>query len=132
MVLARQDANPLPPEEDEPEAPDHRPRRQHQNRLNDLQIAELVERYRSGATVRELMSEFSIGRTTTLDHLKRAGLRTRTNKRRLTSVDVERAAELYAAGGSLATVGKVFKVDARTIGREFMKAGIATRPRLGR
>jgi AraC-like DNA-binding protein len=46
------------------------------------------------------------------------------------AVVVEAAVE-YLAGHSLTTVATEFKVHARTLAREFRKAGVAIRPRRG-
>ena len=51
--------------------------------------------------------------------------------RKMTDALVAEAAAKYRDGHSLAAVAGQFNVDARTLGREFRKAGIAIRPRPG-
>ena len=64
-------------------------------------------------------------------HLEREGIPRRPCTRRLTDEDVDAAGRYYAAGESLAIVAQRYDVDARTIDREFKRAGIPTRPRRG-
>ncbi len=49
----------------------------------------------------------------------------------MTDTLVADAAAMYRDGHSLATVADEFKVDTRTLGREFRKAGVPIRPRRG-
>ena len=49
----------------------------------------------------------------------------------MTDVQVAEAAARYRDGQSLATVADKFKVDTRTLSREFRKAGVPIRPRRG-
>ncbi len=49
----------------------------------------------------------------------------------MTDALVADAALRYLNGHSLTTVAEELDVDARTLGREFRKAGIAIRPRQG-
>jgi hypothetical protein len=51
--------------------------------------------------------------------------------RKMTDALVAQAAAMYFVGHSLATVANRFKVDTRTLGREFRKAGVPIRPRRG-
>ena len=44
---------------------------------------------------------------------------------------VAKAAVMYLDGHSLAAVANKFKVDTRTLRREFRKAGVLIRPRRG-
>lgn len=49
----------------------------------------------------------------------------------MTDVDVREAAQLYVAGNSLAALGAKFDVDAGTVRRELLRAGIQMRLRRG-
>jgi AraC-like DNA-binding protein len=49
----------------------------------------------------------------------------------MTDRSVRQAAELYRAGASLEVVATRFGVHARTLAREFERAGVQTRPRRG-
>ena len=51
--------------------------------------------------------------------------------RKMTDLSVHRAATRYESGESLKVVAAQFGVDARTLAREFKRAGIKTRPRRG-
>jgi transposase-like protein len=63
--------------EQHPPKPTRRPRFQTQRRLTADQIAELVEAYRSGRSMKELASEFGIHRTTVRSHLTEHGVAVR-------------------------------------------------------
>ncbi|CAN5720400.1 hypothetical protein BH24ACT5_BH24ACT5_23440 [soil metagenome] len=56
---------------------------------------------------------------------------TRSNRRAMTDEQVEEAVGLYASGLSLLSVGRHFHVNASTIKNEFVRAGLAVRPRRG-
>lgn len=105
--------------------------RQHQVRLSPARVDELALAYQRGATVRELVEQFGVHRTTVLDHLKRRGIARRANVRKLTDEQVQEAARYYGAGNSLVTTGRRFGVDASTVSREFRRARIVLRPRRG-
>lgn len=105
--------------------------RQNQVRLSPAGVDELVLAYQQGATVRELVEQFGVHRTTVLDHLKRRGIARRANIRKLTDEQVQQAARYYRAGNSLVTTGMHFGVDGTTIAREFRKAGVGVRRRRG-
>ena len=101
-------------------------------RLTKTEVNELARCYEQGCTINQLAESYKIHRTTVMDHLKRRNVTTRVVKRRLSDANVAQAAELYAAGQSLATIAARFRVDAKTVHREFRKAEIPTRPRQGR
>lgn len=104
---------------------------QRQVRLSDKQVAELIAQHETGHSVRQLGAEFGINRETVLEHLKRAGVPRRPNKRKLSDAQVAEAAELYRAALSLVKVAAHFKVDAATVRNEFTRAGVPVRPRRG-
>jgi AraC-like DNA-binding protein len=72
-----------------------------------------------------------VNRTTIITHLDRAGIERRRVTRKMTEDSVARAAKRYGQGASLAVVAQVFGVHASTLAREFSRAGVAIRPRLG-
>jgi predicted DNA-binding protein YlxM (UPF0122 family) len=106
--------------------------RQQQRRLAPDQIATLLVMYVEGTSVQQLADEFSLHRTTVMEHLERNGIPRRPCLRQLTDEQVAQASECYSRGESLATVATHYSVSARTIAREFKRAGIDTRPQRGR
>jgi transposase-like protein len=73
-------------------------------RLNDRQIARLVERYEAGVTTYELATEFGVHRTTLSQHIKTARVKMRLQP--LTPQQVDGAVVFYATGLPLADVGR--------------------------
>ena len=59
------------------------------------------------------------------------GIKRRESVRKMTHCSVRQAAEHYETGESLKVVGVRFDVGARTLDREFKRAGIKVRPRRG-
>ncbi len=57
--------------------------------------------YASGLSVNELANQVKIHRTTVMTHLRRRGVRTRANVRKLDDAKAKRAAALYETGLSL-------------------------------
>jgi hypothetical protein len=102
-----------------------------QHRLNPEQVENLVAEYRAGRSVIELAARYRLSRTTVHSHLKQHGLGRPQWERKLTDTQVQAAAKLYAAGSSLVAVGQRFNVDAATIRRAFIRAGVPVRPRRG-
>jgi len=94
-------------------------------------VDELVAAYRGGSSIRELVAQFGVNRTTALEHLKRRGVARRPATRKLTDEQVQEAAEFYRAGNSLVATGEQFGVDGSTIKREFERFGVETRARRG-
>jgi IS30 family transposase len=108
-----------------------RPPHQRQVRLTLEQRGRLVDAYRSGKTVAQLVEALDVSRTTVLGHLERAGVARRPDIRKLTDADVANAASYYRNGESLAIVGKRFGVDTKTVARELRRANVNIRPRPG-
>ena len=106
--------------------------RQPQHRLDPDETNELLTYYRAGASVRETVACFGLHRTTVLALLERHGVPRRPHVRKLTDRQLERGAEMYAAGQSLKTVGMALQVDAETVRKAFIRAGVELRPRPGR
>ena len=115
--------------EQHPPKPTQRTRFHTQRRLTADQIAELVDRYRSGKTMKELASEFGIHRTTVSSHLTEQGVPIRRG-----GLDQEQTAEalqLHEEGWSSGRLGEKFDVSADTVLDVLRRAGTSIRPRRG-
>ncbi len=102
-----------------------------QRRLTELEILDLVAMYEDGASVPDVVTRFGIHRTTVLRTLERHGVPRRPEIRKLGDDQRAEAAELYASGLSTVKVGAIFSVDAETIRKAFIRAGVQLRPRRG-
>ncbi len=102
-----------------------------QRRLSAADLNDICANYVGGCSIDELARSHRVNRTTVIKHLDQHGVPRRRVVRKLTNAQVADAAAMYRDGHSLATVANEFNVDARTLGREFRKAGIAIRPRPG-
>ena len=91
----------------------------------------MIAAYGSGQTLNEVAVAFGLHRQTVTDHLERRGVPRRVNVRKLTPRDIAIGARLYESGDSLATVARALNVDATTVRRELVRAGVAIRPRRG-
>jgi transposase-like protein len=111
--------------------PSPQPRHQVQRRLSTSDVDEICQSYVSGYSIDELARSHGVNRTTIITHLDQHGVPRRRVVRKMTDALVAEAAARYREGHSLATVADQFNVDARTMGREFRRAGIAIRPRPG-
>lgn len=105
------------------------PRRRTSRRVTPDELEAMVTAYRSGQTLTQIAAEHHRSKNGVSAALKRAGVQVRYNL--LGDADVAEAARLYESGLSLAEVGARFEVDASTVHRAFVRAGIATRPRRG-
>ena len=94
-------------------------------RLNDTQLARLVKRYESGATVYELSSEFAIDRRTVSNHLKQQGVIMRLQP--LTEETVDEIVRLYDSGLSMSKVGQQVSFSADSVSSYLRKRGVKTR-----
>lgn len=118
-----------PKAEQHPPTLSRRPRFQTQRRLSADQIAELVEGYRSGNTMKELASEFRIHRTTVSSHLSQQGVRIRRGG--LDQQQVAEAVRLYEQGWSSGRLGERLGVSADTVLTVLRRAGVPIKPRRG-
>ena len=91
----------------------------------------MCRHYASGTSIDELARTYGVHRTTIITHLDQQGVPRRRVVRKLTDLLVTEAAVSYLDGHSLATVAHEYDVDARTLAREFRRAGVAIRPRRG-
>jgi DNA-directed RNA polymerase specialized sigma24 family protein len=97
--------------------------------LSADQIAELVEGYLSGKTMKELASEFGIHRTTVSSHLTEQGVPIRPGG--LDQGQTAETLQLYEEGWSSARLGDRFDVSADTVLTVLRRAGTSIRPRRG-
>lgn len=101
-------------------------------KLEADQIAELVRRYREGATVYEIADEFGMHRQTVSAHLHREGVVLRSRVR-MTPELLARATELYEAGWSTVRIGKELGLGTSTVGKALKRTGVTLRsPRFDR
>lgn len=109
--------------------PNHRKReavvRKHLRRLRTTDIAQLVDAYPRGATLKELAEEYGIHLTTVSAILERVQVRRRG--RPLSSIDIEEAIRMYQSGQSLSVVSSQFRVSADTIRHHLSRAGLKLR-----
>jgi AraC-like DNA-binding protein len=94
-------------------------------RLTAGQLARLVERYQSGATVYDLAAEFGMHRATVARCLKNAGVTLRLQSP--TAANVDDMVRLYASGLSLAAVGERLGFTAETVRHYIQERGVETR-----
>jgi len=99
------------------------------NRLSGPEADRLVQAYLAGSSVRLLAAEFQINRHTVSAHLERHGIARRVQKQKLTDQQVAAVIDLYASGWSLVRVGEHFDVNAETVRRALLAAGIVPRPK---
>lgn len=88
----------------------------------------MVERYKAGATERELGDQFGIHRTTVAAHPGRAAVPTRRG-RSLRPGELDEAAHLYAQGWSVARLSERYGVSGHTVTAARRKAGVSIRRR---
>ena len=103
-----------------------------QRRLSSVEVDQLIDDYRVGASIDGLARRLGVHRTTVVHHLDRAGIARRRVVRKMTDESVALAAARYEEGASLALVASEFEVHQRTLARELRRAGASIRPRRGR
>jgi transposase-like protein len=102
-----------------------------QRRLSKATVDELVRAYLDGSSIDSLAAQLGVNRTTIIHHLELRRIERRKVARKMTDSIVQRAATSYRKGESLRMVAAQFDVDARTLAREFRRAGLPIRPRRG-
>ncbi|MDV6291466.1 hypothetical protein [Rhodococcus aetherivorans] len=95
-------------------------------KLEPVEVAELMRRYRKGATVYKLAEEFGMHRQTVSAHLHREGIALRSRVR-MTPQLLARATELYEAGWSTVQIGKELGLGTSTVGKALKRGGVAMR-----
>ena len=88
-------------------------------------VQELIEGYRSGATVYELGDQFGIERRTVSAILQRHGVPMR--RRGLSTEQIEQAVQLYNQGWSLARIGHRMNVAHGTVRQRLRERGVQMR-----
>jgi AraC-like DNA-binding protein len=101
-----------------------------QRRLSQGDVDELAHLYQE-ASIDALIRRYGVHRTTIIAHLDRRGVPRRLVGRKMTDPLVTQASERYSEGLSLADVASEFGVHARTLAREFRRAGTPIRGRRG-
>ncbi len=99
--------------------------------MSETTVDDVVRGYLDGSSIGTLAALLGVNRTTIISHLDRRGIHRRKSVRKMTDRSVRQAANRYASGESLNAVAVRFDVDARTLAREFRRAGIETRSRPG-
>ncbi len=105
-----------------------RPKGQRPSRAKQLdaeQARELIEGYRSGATVYELGDQFGIERRTVSAILHRHRIPMR--RRGLSDEQIEQAVQLYNQGWSLARIGNRMNVAHGTVRQRLREHGVQMR-----
>jgi transposase len=92
-------------------------------------MAELVDGYRSGKTMKELASDFGIHRNTVSAHLTEHGVPVRRGG--LDQAQAAEAVRLYDEGWSSGRLGERFGVSADTVLTVLRRAGASIRPQRG-
>lgn len=98
-------------------------------RLPDAQVQQLIEGYKSGATVYELGDQFGIERRTVSAILHRHGVPMR--RRGLSEEQIDDAVRLYNQGWSLARIAARMGVAAGTVRERLHERGVTMRDTQG-
>lgn len=98
-------------------------------RLDPAVIAEIVAKYRSGATTPSLCVDHALSKGGLLKLLRDEGVQLRCQP--LSDEQVRDAAALYEHGQSLAAIAAHFGVGYNGVRQAFVRAGVKRRPRGG-
>ena len=93
--------------------------KQKQKRLNDDEITELIEAYKSGLTVYQCAEKFGCHRTTVSMHLKANNVKIR--RQPLSEKQINEAKKLYKSGLSYVKIGNILEVDAETVRKRLVQ-----------
>jgi hypothetical protein len=91
------------------------------------EISSLVEAHRSGLTVGQIATQFSLHRSTIGRHLAACGFNTRSLL--LAPEEINEAAELYRSGHKLHDLAERYDVGVTTINRILVDHGVEMRPK---
>lgn len=86
--------------------------------LSPRDVDALVRSYQAGASVRQLVEEFEIHRTTVLTHLEKRGIPRRANTRKLTDEQAMEARAMRDTGVPYAEIARKYRVHPKTVKRE--------------
>lgn len=92
-------------------------------------IAEIVAKYRDGATTPTLCVEYLLSKGGLLKLLRDEGVQLRCQP--LTAEQVEEASKMYVGGTSLATIATHLDVSYNGVRQALIRAGVERRPRGG-
>lgn len=109
-----------------------KPKRAKPSRARQLdgdQVQQLIEGYKSGATVYELGDQFGIERRTVSAILHRHGVPMR--RRGLSEAQIDEAVRLYNQGWSLASIAARMDVAAGTVRQRLHECGVTMRDTQG-
>ncbi len=111
------------------EAPDQSASpRQHQTRLCDAEVDQLVAEYRAGASKAALARQFGISDTAVRAHLARRQVQTRPS-RKLHGAQLSEAAKRYGAGESIPSLAASLGLSSFVVRSGLSAAGIRTEHR---
>jgi DNA-binding CsgD family transcriptional regulator len=96
-------------------------------RLTDEESERLVQAYRNGATLQDLVTLFEVSQSTVLAHLDRHGV-ARRQPVGLSPEQVKNATRLYESGLNLKQVGAKLGFDSKTVRKYLTEAGVTIRP----
>ena len=99
-------------------------------KLSDDEIADLVRRYRDGASTYELAERFGVHRVTVSAHLHRQGAKMRGTS--LTAEQVDQEVRLYQDGWSTARIGRHLDFNGDTVWLALRARGVRMRDSHGR
>jgi len=102
-----------------------------QRRLERSEVDELVALYEAGLSLRAIARMLGVRHQTVADHLAQRRIPRRIIQPKLSGPGIVEAARHYEQGDSLATVARRLDVDAATVRRAFLRAGVTIRPRRG-
>ena len=103
---------------------------QPQKRLSSIEIAKIIDDYKSGQTVYELAETFGCHRVTISSQLKGNGIKLRRSSP--SEEQIDQMVRLYKTGLSMKDVGGQVGMSAATVMRSLYRRGIETRDPHGR
>lgn len=89
----------------------------------------IIAKYNSGKTLVALASEYNINPSGLRVRLIRNGIKTRSNRKITTSLDIENIILRYNSGMSLAALGRIYKVDSCTIHDILIRSDVKILPK---
>lgn len=102
-------------------------KRQAQRRLTLEQIAQLVNDYEAGASMKELAVRWRLHRATIAIHLRKGGAILR--RRGIPKANAREAIELYLQGWSCQKLAKLYHCDAETVRQLLLRNSVVRRRR---
>lgn len=100
--------------------------------LTDSDVDNLIEKYRSGETTKQLMTTFGIGQPRLKRILAEHGIDTAAGHSRfqaLTDAQVDELSRRYIAGEGTKELGTAFGISGRVVSDYLRRAGVAARPK---